>query len=343
MSVVPVPEGATPGTMQLPLSVALRELMATKKQRGLLGMIDLSTKIAGIRLNNPTILASGILGVTGASMVGVAKSGAGAITCKSISMHPRTGHHNPIVLSYGPGLINAVGLSTQGIDAAREELSYAIKHSPSPIIASIFASDVREFGEVAAKVAEIKPAMIEVNVSCPNVQDEFGMSFGTDSKITAKVTREVKNNVKRIPVSIKLTPNVTNIVSIARAAEDAGADAITAINTLGPGIIIDVKTKKAILANKKGGVSGPAIRPIAVRCVWDIYNNVDIPIIGTGGITNGNDALEMILAGASAVGVGSAVYHHGPRVFQKINSEIEQIMKENSWTSIKDLIGGANE
>ncbi len=311
------------------------------------GVIDLSTKIAGVRLENPTILASGILGVTGSSMVNVAKSGAGAVTCKSISLHPRKGHHNPIVLSYGPGLINAVGLSTQGMDEAKNELTYAIKNSKSPIIASIFASDVYEFGEVAKRVAEIRPAMIEVNVSCPNVQDEFGLPFGTDPKLTAQVTRIVKKNAKsgnkKIPIIVKLSPNVTNIVAIAKAAENAGADAINAINTLGPGIVIDVKTKKAILANKKGGISGPAIRPIAVRCVWDIYNNVDIPIIGTGGISSGNDALEMILAGASAVGVGSAVYYHGPNVFNKINSEIKQIMEENGWASIKELIGGANE
>ncbi len=311
------------------------------------GVIDLSTKIAGLRLENPTVLASGILGVTGSSMVNVAKSGAGAITCKSISLHPRKGHHNPIVLSFGPGLINAVGLSTQGMEETKNELTYAIENSPSPIIASIFASDVYEFGEVAKRVAEIKPAMIEVNVSCPNVQDEFGLPFGTDAKLTAQVTKIVKKNArfgnKKIPVIVKLSPNVTNIVAIAKAAENAGADAITAINTLGPGIIIDVKTKKAILANKKGGISGPAIRPIAVRCVWDIYNNVDIPIIGTGGISSGNDALEMILAGASAVGIGSAVYYHGPNVFSKITSEMRQIMEENGWASIKELIGGANE
>lgn len=313
-------------------------------------MIDLSTKIAGVRLENPTILASGILGVTGASMVNMSLSGAGAVTCKSISLHPRKGHHNPIVLSFGPGLINAVGLSTQGMDEAKNELTYAIKNSKSPIIASIFASDIYEFGEVAAAVSKIRPAMIEVNVSCPNVQDEFGMPFGTDAKLTAQVTRIVKKNAKfgsgknsKIPVAVKLSPNVTNIVAIAKAAENAGADAITAINTLGPGIVIDVKTRKAILANKKGGISGPAIKPIAVRCVWDIYNNVDIPIIGTGGINSGNDALEMILAGASAVGIGSAVYYHGPNVFSKITSEMRQIMEENGWTSVRELIGSANE
>ncbi len=306
--------------------------------------IDITTKIAGVKLSNPTVLASGILGVTGHSLVNLANNcGAGAVTCKSVSLKPRFGHHNPIILSYGPGLINAVGLSTAGIDEAKEELRLVVKNSHAPLIASIFASTIREFGEVSEKISEIKPAMIEVNVSCPNVQNEFGMPFGTDQKLTSKITGTVKNSAGKIPVAIKLSPNVTNIVAIAKAAEDAGADAITAINTVGPGIVIDVKTKKPVLANKRGGLSGPAIKPIAVKCVWDIYNAVEIPIIGTGGVNNGNDALEMILAGASAVGVGSAVYYNGPKVFAKITSEMRQIMNENGWTSIKELIGGANK
>jgi len=173
------------------------------------------------------------------------------------------------------------------------------------------------------------------------VESEFGWPFGTDPKIAAQVTEVVKKNTS-IPVIVKLSPNVTSIVEIAQAVEAAGADAISAINTIGPGMIIDIKTRKPILANKMGGVSGPAIRPIAVRCVYQIYEKVKIPLIGIGGITTGADAIEMILAGAQAVQIGSAVYYRGPEVFQKITREIEEYLQENHYQSLKDIIGQAH-
>ncbi len=304
--------------------------------------MDLKTNIAGVELKNPTILASGILGVTGSSLVNVAKSGAGAVTTKSIGLEERKGHHNPIIVEFESGLINAVGLSNPGVDEFREEISYAVKNAKVPVVASIFGRTIDEFGIVAEKVSKAKPNLIEVNISCPNVEDEFGKPFGADAKTAAKITETVKNRTK-IPIIVKLTPNVPNIKDIAKAVEQAGADALSAINSLGPGMIIDIKTVKPILANKQGGVSGPAIRPIAVRCVYDIYEIVDIPVIGIGGITYGKDAIEMMMAGASAVGIGSGVYYRGIDVFRKVCDEIKGFMEEEGYFNLKQIIGKAHE
>lgn len=304
--------------------------------------MDLTTEICGLKFTNPIILASGILGVTGSSMVNVVNNGAGGVVTKSISLKERTGHPAPIILSYEGGLINAVGLSTMGIEDTLEEIKFYKEKTKAPIITSIFASSVEEFGIVAKEISKANPDLIEVNISCPNVEAEFGRPFGTDPQIASQVTKIVKTNTN-IPIIIKLSPNVTNIIDIAKAVEQAGADAISAINTVGPGMIIDTKTAKPILANKIGGISGPAIKPIAVRCVYQIYQNVKIPIIGIGGITNGNDAVEMMMAGAQAVQIGSAVYYRGVEVFKKLTEEIEKFMAEEGYSNIKEIIGKAHE
>ena len=304
-------------------------------------ILDISTKLNKIRLRNPTVLASGILGVTGASLLNVARNGAGAVTFKSIGMHEREGHKCPIILPLENGLINAVGLCCQGIDECLDEVKFAVKYSNVPVIANIFASDIKEFGKVASLVSEAKPDLIEINVSCPNVQSEFGKPFGMDAKITRKVTEVVKNNTK-IPVFVKLTPNTPELKQIAKSVEDAGADGITAINTVGPGMIINIETGKPVLQNKAGGLSGPMIKPIAVRCVYDIYNSVKIPIIGTGGVSFGKDAIEMMMAGASAVGIGTAVLERGIDVFSKVSNEIREFMELNGYTKLKQIIGAAN-
>jgi len=301
----------------------------------------ISTNICGIKLGNPTILASGIMGVTGSSLCFAAENGAGAVTTKSIGIEERKGHPAPIVLEWEKGLINAVGLSSPGIKSSLEELKYAVEKSQSPVIASIFAPTTKQFGEVAKKVSEIKPALIEANISCPNVEAEFGKPFATDSKVSADVTRIVKKNSK-VPVIVKLSPNVPNIKIIAKAVEKAGADAICAINTVGPGMLIDIRTGKPLLANKCGGLSGPAVRPIAVRCVYDIYETVKIPIIGTGGITYGRDAVEMIMAGASAVGIGTGVHYRGIDVFKKVSDEIIKFMEKQGYSKLKDFRGIAH-
>lgn len=303
----------------------------------------LETELAGVKLQNPTVLASGILGVTGASLARVAKhDGAGAVTTKSVSLKERKGHPTPVLITYEHGMLNAVGLSNPGIDEFIPEIEYAVKNAGAPVIASIFGSKITEFGEIAKKVSAANPHLIEVNISCPNVEDEFGRPFACDPGIAGVVTRTVKKSTK-IPVFIKLSPNVSNIGEIAKSVQDAGADGITAINTVGPGMAINIEARKPILSNKSGGVSGPGIKPIAVKAVYDIYKSVKIPIIGTGGISNGRDAIEIIMAGASAVGVGSAVYYRGPEVFSAICEEMQEFMDKEGFKSIKEMRGIAHE
>jgi dihydroorotate dehydrogenase (NAD+) catalytic subunit len=287
------------------------------------------------------VLASGFLGTTGASLVNVANNGAGAVTSKSLGLDERKGHPGPVVAEWENGLINAVGLSGPGIEEGIHEIKYAVRNSKAPVIASIFASTVRDFGKAAREISKARPCFIEANISCPNVEAEFGKPFGTDPIVSARVTRIVKKNTD-IPVIVKLTPNVPNIKLIANAVEKAGADAICAINTVGPGMVIDIDAAKPVLSNKAGGLSGPAIKPIAVRCVYDIYETVKIPIIGLGGITYGKDAVEMIMAGAAAIGIGSAIHYRGIDVFKKVCSEIKEFLDKNRYSSLDEIRGIAH-
>jgi len=309
-----------------------------------MGKPDLSVELCGVRLPNPLVLAAGILG-TGAELLRrVAESGAGMVTTKSCGPSPRAGHPNPTVLDWGHGLINAVGLANPGVEEEVGIIARAremLEASGVPLAASIFAETVEGFADVARKVAEAQPDFIELNISCPNVADEMGRPFACDTGDAARVTTVVKE-VTSIPLIVKLSPNVTGIATIARGVERAGADTIAAINTLGPGMIIDVHSGRPILANKVGGVSGPAIRPIAVRCVFDIYEAVDIPIIGIGGVNDGRDALEMIMAGATAVGIGSAVRYRGLEVFAAILDEMEAFMVEDGYDSLEEIRGMAH-
>ncbi|MCP3682713.1 MAG: dihydroorotate dehydrogenase [bacterium] len=303
--------------------------------------MNLSTKICKAKLANPTILASGILGVSGASLAMVAKKGAGAVTSKSIGPEERKGHKNPVIIANESYMINAVGLSNAGVAESIDEIEEAVNTAGVPVIGSVIAGKMKEFGPVAKKLSAAKPALIELNISCPNVQDEMGRPFAATPETAAKATRAVKNSTT-IPVIVKLSPNVGNLKQIAKAVEDAGADAINMGNTVGPGMAIDLKAVRPILTNKVGGVSGPAIKPIAVRCVYDVYEAVKIPIIGTGGVTYGNDAIEMMMAGASAVGIGTGVYYRGVDVFKKVSDEIEAFMKENGYSNLKQMIGKAH-
>ena len=305
--------------------------------------ISLDAELCGAKLRNPTVLASGIVGVTGALLVRVAKEGgAGAVTSKSCSLEPRTGHPNPIILDFPEGMINAVGLSNPGADDEVDEIREAVANAGVPVIASIFADTAAKFGLVAEKISKANPSLIEVNISCPNVESEFGKPFASDTKAAAQATEAVRNATK-IPVIVKLSPNVANIKQIAQAVVEAGADAICAINTVGPGMVIDIESARPVLSNKTGGVSGPAIKPVAVRCIYDVFQAVKVPIIGTGGVSSGRDALEMIMAGATAVGVGSAVGWQGFKAFRKISSEMEEWMQKNSVNSVKEIIGAAHD
>lgn len=306
---------------------------------------DLTVSLCGVRLQNPLVLASGILGTSADLLERVARCGAGAVTSKSCGPTPRAGHPNPTVLAWGHGLINAVGLSNPGAEEETRILADAkARLAPLgvPLIASIFAETVQGFGDVARKVAEAMPDFIEVNISCPNVEAELGRPFAADARDAAAVTAAVRRAVS-VPIIVKLSPNVPDIAAIASAAESEGADAIAAINTLGPGMIIDTDSGKPILANRTGGVSGPAIRPIAVRCVYDVARAVHVPVIGIGGVTCGRDAVEMIMAGATAVGIGSAVYYRGPEVFTAVRDELRAFMEAHGYADISQVRGLAHD
>nr|HID12690.1 dihydroorotate dehydrogenase [Anaerolineae bacterium] len=297
----------------------------------------------GVRLPNPTILSSGILGLSHEILVRVARAGAGGVTTKSCSLKPRPGYPNPTILDWGPGLINAVGLSNPGVEVMVEEIRAAReKLAPLgvPVIASIFADTIYDFGTVARFISEAEPDLIEVNISCPNLDDRYQQMFAADSYVAAQVTRRVKANTDR-PVLVKLSPNVTDIVKVAQAVVEAGADGITAINSLGPGLILDIETGRPVLAHGTGGVSGPGIRPIAVRCVRDICQAVDVPVVAVGGVTTGRDAVEMLLVGATAVGIGSAVHFRGMEVFRGVCDELRDYMQRHGYGDLGAFRGRA--
>jgi dihydroorotate dehydrogenase (NAD+) catalytic subunit len=306
--------------------------------------LGLGVSCLGLDFANPLVLASGILGTEAALMERVARCGAAGITTKSCGPSPRSGHPNPTVLHWGPGLINAIGLANPGVEAEVDilrETAVRLKPLGVPLIASIFGHSVEDFGLVARRVSDAQTDLIEVNISCPNVQAEFGRPFALGAQAAAAVTRAVKR-VTEIPITVKLSPNTPDLVPIARAVVEAGADALTAINTLGPGMVIDLDSGQPILANRVGGVSGPAIRPIAVRCVYELARAVNVPIVGTGGVASGRDALEMIMAGATLVGVGTAVHQRGPEVFTAIRDEMEDWMAAHGVRSLDKIRGIAH-
>ncbi len=292
------------------------------------------------QFSNPIILASGILGVTGASMAHTVENGCGGVTTKSISLAPRPGHKNPTMMGTDDYFLNAVGLSNPGVQNALPEIAKFRSLCAAPIIASIFAGTADEFGEVTEKICAGQIDFVEINISCPNVGKEFGTPFAYSTVAVEAITKKVKTK-STVPVIMKLSPNVWNIAEIAKAAQDSGADAITAVNTIS-GLMIDIESRRPILANKQGGVSGPALLPIALKCVYDIYAAVKIPIIGTGGVTTGRDAIAMIMAGATLVGVGSAAYYRQKDCFAKISAEIEEFMRNENIKNLEEIRGAAH-
>jgi dihydroorotate dehydrogenase (NAD+) catalytic subunit len=298
---------------------------------------DLSTKIGSLRLKNPTLLASGIMDEDAGSMQRMMNSGAGGIVTKSIGMQPREGYANPTVLELEYGLLNAMGLPNPGIDQYGSELK-KLQKSKTPIIGSIYAATPEEFTTLACKMELFGAAAVELNLSCPHAK-RYGLEVGCDTALLQTIVSSVKQRV-HIPVFVKVSPNVVNIVEIAQAAERGKADAIVAINTV-KAMKIDLETARPILANKTGGYSGKAIKPIGVRCVYDIAQNVHIPVIGVGGITTGEDAIEYFMAGASAVQIGSAVYYRGPDVFKFVCKEINSWMDAHGYKKIAELVGAA--
>jgi dihydroorotate dehydrogenase (NAD+) catalytic subunit len=291
--------------------------------------------LAGLKLANPTMLASGILGLSAESLSNIIMGGAGAITTKSVGLKQRNGYANPTIVQTSYGLINAMGLPNPGITEFVKEIREA-KRFGVPVIVSVYGFSPEEYA-TAAKIAVGAGAdAVELNVSCPHVK-ETGSEIGQNPKILAEVVRKVKASVEK-PVFVKLSPNVTNIAEIAEVAAKAGADALTAINTV-KAMAIDTETTVPILSNKTGGLSGPAIKPVAVRCVYEIYERVKVPIIGCGGITNWRDAVEFLLAGATAVQIGTAIALKGPNVFKKITRGINAYLKRKDFKSVNEIVG----
>lgn len=302
-------------------------------------MVDISTTIGSLRLKNPTMLASGIMGEDAGSMQRIIACGAGAIVTKSIGVQARTGYPNPTVIETEHGILNAMGLPNPGIDEFGQEMNQ-LKKSTSPIIGSIYGATAEEFTILAEKMQRYGAAAVELNVSCPHAK-RYGLEIGCDALLVQAITSFVKKKID-IPVFVKISPNVTNIVEIAQAAEKGNADAIVAINTV-KAMKIDLEVKKPVLANITGGYSGKAVKPIGIRCVYEISQNVHIPVIGVGGVTTGEDAIEYFMAGASAVQLGSAVYYRGPEVFQQVCEEIRQWMKTHGYKTLSELIGVAHQ
>ena len=299
---------------------------------------DLSVEFAGIKLPNPTILASGILGVSGEMLIRVSRAGAGAVVSKSFNRKGREGYRNPSFIEVQSGFLNALGIPNPGMEEMREEVEVASKQGVQ-VIASVFGFDAEEFAEAAVMGERGGAIAVELNVSCPHVK-ELGVEIGQRPKIVAEVTQAVKNRVN-IPVFVKLSPNVTDITEVARAAEGAGADAVTAINTV-LGTAVDVDSGLPILGGVLGGLSGPAIHPVALRAVYQIRQAVRIPVIGVGGIEDWKGAVQMMMAGASAVQIGSAITIKGLDVFQEVTTGIGKFLERKGYSSVREILSMAS-
>lgn len=296
----------------------------------------LQTKLCNYTLKNPFVLASGIWGTSLTLLFKAIQSGAGAVTTKSVTITQRAGHQSPIHFDWGSGLINAVGLPGKGTKQTAAMITHYKEKTDVPLIASIFGHDVSEIEQACKEILVGNPDIIELNMSCPNVAHEYGLPFACDHHAAQTIIKAVKHICNK-PIFAKLAPNVPNIANIAQACVDAGADGITAINTV-PGMIIDVHSGQPILTNKSGGLSGPAIKPIALKAIYDIRKALPtIPIIGTGGVTTGIDALEMLMAGATVVSIGSAVYYRGTNVFTTLTKEVTKFMKENKYNTLDEI------
>lgn len=296
----------------------------------------MAVKIGRLKLNNPVMTASGTFGY-GEEYAGyIDLNKLGAIVVKGLSLRPRLGNPPPRIMETTGGMLNAVGLQNIGVDAFIEEKMPFLRQYDTKIIANIYGETYDDYKKVARKLGTVKGVhALEVNISCPNVKNG-GLSFGCDPKIAARVTRAVKDETP-LPVIVKLTPNVTDIAAIAEAVEKAGADAVSLINTL-TGMSVDLKTRRPHLRNITGGLSGPAIKPVALRMVWQVAQRVSIPVIGLGGIMTAEDALEFLIVGARAVQIGTANFVN-PQATMEIVEGIKNYLIVNKIKDINDIIG----
>lgn len=298
-------------------------------------MSSLKVNLAGVELKNPVMTASGTFGSGVEYSEFVDLNRLGAVVTKGVANVPWPGNPTPRVTETKSGMLNAIGLQNPGIDVFCERDIPFLKQFDTKIIVNVCGKTPEDYCQVVERLGNEPVDMLEINVSCPNVK-EGGIAFGQNPKALEAITREVKKYAKQ-PIIMKLSPNVTDITEMARAAEAGGADVLSLINTL-TGMKIDVNRRTFAVANKTGGVSGPAVHPIAVRMVYQAAQAVRIPIIGMGGICTAEDALEFILAGASAVSVGTANFHN-PRATLDVIEGIEAYMKKNGFESVKDMVG----
>ncbi len=304
------------------------------------GEPSLAVKIGLLELKNPLLPASGTYGYGRDYLDFITPDQFGAVVTKGVSLKPWTGNQPPRIYETPAGMLNAIGLQNPGVNHFISEALPFLRQFQIPVIVNIVGKSVSEYAEVASILSDYPEVSgFELNISCPNVK-EGGIAFGTCPETAAEVTRAVRQVTKR-PLMVKLSPNVTDITLIARQVEDSGADAVSLINTL-LGMVIDIKKRRPVLGNIMGGLSGPAIKPVALRMVWQTYQAVKIPIIGMGGITSAVDAIEFIMAGASAVGIGTVMFRD-PESPQKIIAGIREFLVEERVLEISNLKGVAHQ
>ena len=302
---------------------------------------DLSVEIAGVKFKNPVFTASGTCGFGREYLPYYSLSKIGAVTTKGLCLNPKEGNKPPRVAETPAGMLNSIGLQNPGVKYFIENELPNIKKYDTKIIANIFGSNIEEYCKTAEILSGTDIDMLEVNISCPNLEKgKGGIYFGTDPKLAEEITKSVKKYAAKKPVAVKLSPNVTDIAEIARAVENGGADCISMINTL-IGMRIDIKTKRPVLKNNTGGLSGAAIKPVAVRMIWEVKKSVKLPIIGMGGVYNGDDAVELMLAGASAVAVGTASFND-PKTVLKVIDGIKDYMVSRDIKSPREITGAVN-
>ncbi len=297
--------------------------------------VDMRVNIAGVEWKNPVTVASGTFGSGAEFAEFVDLNKLGAVTTKGVANVPWPGNPTPRIAETYGGMMNAVGLQNPGIELLCKRDIPFLRQYDTRIIVNVCGRSEEDYCEVVERLSEEEVDLLEINISCPNVK-EGGIAFGQDPKEAERITRAVKRYARQ-PVIMKLSPNITSVPDMARAVEAGGADAVSLINTL-TGMKIDIHRRTFVLANKTGGVSGPAIHPIAVRMVYEAAHAVRVPVIGMGGIASGADAIEMILAGASAVSIGTANFHE-PSISGKIVGEIESYMERYGFSAVADMVG----
>ncbi|MGM9607735.1 MAG: dihydroorotate dehydrogenase [Oscillospiraceae bacterium] len=298
--------------------------------------VNMSVNLAGMILKNPIVVASGTFGFGREYSQFYDLSELGGICAKGLTLHRREGNPAPRIAETPMGILNSVGLQNPGVDTfIAEELPF-LRQYDVKVIANISGNTPEEYGIMCEKLSAAGVDMIEVNISCPNVK-AGGLAYGTKPELAAEVTQVAKAHAGKVPVMVKLSPNVTDITEIARAVENAGADAVSLINTL-RGMRIDINTGRPVLKMNTGGLSGPAVLPVAVRMVWEVANTVHIPILGMGGVSKGSDAAQLMMAGASAVAVGTACFAD-PYAPVKVRDELERIAENKMLDKVSDLTG----